>query len=111
MLSTIILTAKSRYSKQKAGNTLDQSDQHSEAEDQHWSTDTTALSDDAEFEIPIRNASQKDEKQEAQGGKLQTMPNSCDSGKVNYALNPFIIHKKLLIYPTHNLRRSFFNSL
>ena len=93
MLSTIILTAKSRYSKQKAGNTLNQSDQHSEEiSDVDGSTDTTALSDDAEFEIPIRNASQKDEKQEAHGGKLQTMPNICDGGKVNYALNPFIIH-------------------
>ena len=84
MLSTIVLTAKSRYSKQRTDTTYKQWDQYSEEiSDVDWSSDTNALSDDTEFDFPIRNTPQKDEKKEEQGSLLQAESNICENGEVN----------------------------
>ena len=84
MLSTIVLTAKSRYSKQRTDITHKQYDQHSEEiSEVDWSSDTYALSDDTEFDFPIRNAPQKDGKKEAQGNLLQVESIIYENGEVN----------------------------
>ena len=86
MLSTI-LTAKSRHSKQRAYTTYKQCDQHlEEISDVDWSSDTNALSDDTEFDFPVRNAPHKDEKKEAQGNLLQAESNICENGEVNVCI-------------------------
>ena len=88
MLSTIVLTAKSRYSKQRTDITYKQWDQYSEEiSDVDWSSDTNALSDDTEFDFPIRNAPQKDGKKEAQGNLLQVESIIYENGEVNVLLN------------------------
>ena len=69
----IVLKAKSRCSRQGAENDdYKQYDQHSEEiSDLVWSSDTTAIRDDSEFNLPIGNALHKG-KQEAKENQLQT---------------------------------------